>query len=210
MMMMMISSDSTQSSFRGHQSLSERYKPPLLCRSVTALRVLILGHEGNNKRLFHWRLTSRNIPALLALFSLFCVATKCVRVRQRKFPELNSSVWSSSNVQGFFICHIINYTGYNQKWNVENQRSFRESEKFQRISYFEQFVYCVTIKLHVVYYWTALNGFYMSLPRILPVYWKAIQNCVCVCVCACVCVCVCVHVYVVYEDTNLYNDMGMT
>ncbi len=31
--------------------------------------------------------------------------------------------------------------------------------------------------------------------------------CVCVCVCG---VCVCVHVYVVYEDTNLYNDMGMT
>ncbi len=23
-------------------------------------------------------------------------------------------------------------------------------------------------------------------------------------------VCVCVHVYVVYEDTNLYNDMGVT
>ncbi len=23
------------------------------------------------------------------------------------------------------------------------------------------------------------------------------------------CVCVCVHVYVVYEDTNLYNDIGM-
>ncbi len=22
--------------------------------------------------------------------------------------------------------------------------------------------------------------------------------------------CVCVHVYLVYEDTNLYNDMGMT
>ncbi len=28
--------------------------------------------------------------------------------------------------------------------------------------------------------------------------------------CTRVCVCVCVHVYVVYEDTNLYNDMGMT
>jgi len=26
----------------------------------------------------------------------------------------------------------------------------------------------------------------------------------------CVCVCVCVCVYVVYEDTNVYNDMGMT
>ncbi len=33
---------------------------------------------------------------------------------------------------------------------------------------------------------------------------------VCVCVCVCVSVCVCVHVYVVYEDTNSYNDMGMT
>ncbi len=32
----------------------------------------------------------------------------------------------------------------------------------------------------------------------------------CVFVCVCVCVCVCGHVYVVYEDTNLYNDMGMT
>ncbi len=28
--------------------------------------------------------------------------------------------------------------------------------------------------------------------------------------CVCVCVCVCGHVYVVYEDTNVYNDMGMT
>ncbi len=41
-----------------------------------------------------------------------------------------------------------------------------------------------------------------------------LQVCVCVCVCVCiymcVCVCVCVRVYVVYEDTNLYNDMGMT
>ncbi len=26
----------------------------------------------------------------------------------------------------------------------------------------------------------------------------------------CVCVCESVHVYVVYEDTNLYNDIGMT
>ncbi len=35
--------------------------------------------------------------------------------------------------------------------------------------------------------------------------------CVCVCVRACVCVCVCcVHVYVVYEDTHVYNYMGMT
>ncbi len=30
------------------------------------------------------------------------------------------------------------------------------------------------------------------------------------CVCVCVCVSVCGHVYVVYEDTNLYNDMGIT
>ncbi len=31
-----------------------------------------------------------------------------------------------------------------------------------------------------------------------------------ICVCARMCVCVCVHVYVVYEDTNVYNDMGIT
>ncbi len=29
-------------------------------------------------------------------------------------------------------------------------------------------------------------------------------------ICVCVCVCGGGHVYVVYEDTNLYNDMGMT
>ncbi len=28
--------------------------------------------------------------------------------------------------------------------------------------------------------------------------------------CVCVCVCVCVRVFVTYEDTNLYNDMGVT
>ncbi len=45
---------------------------------------------------------------------------------------------------------------------------------------------------------------------------KGILIYVCVCVCVCVreresvCVCVCGHVYVVYEDTNLYNDMGIT
>ncbi len=33
---------------------------------------------------------------------------------------------------------------------------------------------------------------------------------VCVCVCVCVCVSPCMHVFVVYEDTNVYNDMGMT
>ncbi len=31
-----------------------------------------------------------------------------------------------------------------------------------------------------------------------------------VCVCVRACVCACVHVYVVYEDTNWYNDMCMT
>ncbi len=35
--------------------------------------------------------------------------------------------------------------------------------------------------------------------------------CVCVCVCVCVYVWVyCVRVFVTYEDTYLYNDMGMT
>ncbi len=37
-----------------------------------------------------------------------------------------------------------------------------------------------------------------------------VSVCVYVCVRVCVYVCVRVRVYVVYEDTNLYNDMGMT
>ncbi len=51
-------------------------------------------------------------------------------------------------------------------------------------------------------------------------YQKANRNCdsVCVCIRVFVCVlCVCCvwgggggHVYVVYEDTNLYNDIGIT
>ncbi len=33
---------------------------------------------------------------------------------------------------------------------------------------------------------------------------------VCICMYVCVCVCGGGHVYVVYEDTNLDNDMGIT
>ncbi len=44
--------------------------------------------------------------------------------------------------------------------------------------------------------------------------YACVLTAMCVCECVfttvCVCVCVCGHVYVVYEDTNLYNDMGMT
>ncbi len=29
-------------------------------------------------------------------------------------------------------------------------------------------------------------------------------------VCVCVCVCVCVGMFMWFEDTNLYNDMGIT
>ncbi len=36
------------------------------------------------------------------------------------------------------------------------------------------------------------------------------RECVCVRERVCVCERVCVQVYVVYEDTNLYNNMGMT
>ncbi len=34
--------------------------------------------------------------------------------------------------------------------------------------------------------------------------------CVCVCVCVCACVCVCLCVFVTYENTHLYNDVGVT
>ncbi len=43
---------------------------------------------------------------------------------------------------------------------------------------------------------------------LLPTHFLSLSDLLGVCVC--VCVCVCVRVYVVYEDTNLFNNMGMT
>ncbi len=37
--------------------------------------------------------------------------------------KLNLSLMLKVQGQGFFIRHIINYTGYNQKWNVNQIRS---------------------------------------------------------------------------------------
>ncbi len=50
-----------------------------------------------------------------------------------------------------------------------------------------------------------MQGFYFEID-LQPEGMNSLQSSLCVCVC----VCVCVRVYVVYEDTNLYNDMGMT
>ncbi len=55
-----------------------------------------------------------------------------------------------------------------------------------------------------------VTGMRLVLHNPTSVKWTNAITFVCVCVCVCVYVCVCGHVYVVYEDTNLYNDMGMT
>ncbi len=55
-------------------------------------------------------------------------------------------------------------------------------------------------------HWSLITkGLHTTGPRSVKVLANIAES-----VCVCVCVCVCVHVYVVYEDTNLYNDMGMT
>ncbi len=43
---------------------------------------------------------------------------------QFKFAHVRPVTITRFKVQGFFICHIINYTGYNQKWNVNKIRWF--------------------------------------------------------------------------------------
>ncbi len=76
-------------------------------------------------------------------------------------------------------------------------------------------------KLNTYLMFTKGNFIYKIFSFIFFIYFflsSFVCVCVCVCVCACVrvrvrvcvCVCVCGHIYVVYEDTNLYNDMGMT
>ncbi len=48
---------------------------------------------------------------------------KCIITMQNKSTLTRTSQGSRSKVQGFFIRHIINYTGYNQKLNVNQIRS---------------------------------------------------------------------------------------
>ncbi len=44
--------------------------------------------------------------------------------KQQTVRSATDSLWAlQDKVQGFFICHMINYTGYNQKWNVGQIRS---------------------------------------------------------------------------------------
>ncbi len=39
------------------------------------------------------------------------------------FSKCFNLLFSNSKVQGFFIGHILNYTEYNQQWNVSQVRS---------------------------------------------------------------------------------------
>ncbi len=48
-------------------------------------------------------------------------------LQQRKMKAKTDTY--SGQGQGFFICHIINYTGYNQKWNVKKW-NVRSDESF--------------------------------------------------------------------------------
>ncbi len=52
-----------------------------------------------------------------------CVVCLRNRLASRTRRLIRFSLYSRFKVQGFFICHMINYTGYNQKWNVGQIRS---------------------------------------------------------------------------------------
>ncbi len=43
----------------------------------------------------------------------------------------NSVIINSFSSQGFFICHMINYTGYNQKWNVGSKVKCKLSQNLK-------------------------------------------------------------------------------
>ncbi len=74
------------------------------------------------------------MPLKLELFSCettcilaTVISTVSVRVAVTSLPAQLAIKGSARNwhdkVQAFFICHILNYTGYNQKWNVNQVRS---------------------------------------------------------------------------------------
>ncbi len=83
------------------------------------------------------------------------------------------------------------------------------SQKCSQIFFFKRLITnfkILSIPQHLIFFFLLIYFTFFIYCIYLCVWWVW---CVCVCV-WCVCVCVCGHVYVVYEDTNLYNDMGMT
>ncbi len=54
---------------------------------------------------------------------LCCECLQCVSLFGCVVSVCSAFIWLCSRFQGFFICHMINYTGYNQKWNVGQIRS---------------------------------------------------------------------------------------
>ncbi len=76
---------------------------------------------------------------------------------------------------------ILSLTLHAEKWDIHLQQN--------------------TVKC--IYFWSEKEQSHLT------IYSEKLSHLIGVCVCVCG-VCVCVRVYVVYEDTNLYNDMGMT
>ncbi len=49
--------------------------------------------------------------------------TQVKTINIKKNCKCFNLLFSNSKVQGFFIGHILNYTEYNQQWNVSQVRS---------------------------------------------------------------------------------------
>ncbi len=72
-----------------------------------------------------WITIIRNHSFHKYLIGMFCF------ILEARAVTVTSSVFSRFKVQGFFICHMINYTGYNQKWNVGQIRKCRSTSYFE-------------------------------------------------------------------------------
>ncbi len=93
----------------------------LLCHLLKAhLRIYLwISQRG-------WRKPDHGHPCQETVIFVPIKKKKKKKKRQNKFMRRKKLDFYQYElkVQGFFICHIINYTGYNQKWNVNKPGPF--------------------------------------------------------------------------------------
>ncbi len=93
-----------------------------LCKSVVSSHLFCL--SGENCSISYISLIPVNLHQDAGALNALCLYMPLFtnRLNETGQNESGQTIYHSEG-QGFFIRHIINYTGYNQKWNVNQIRS---------------------------------------------------------------------------------------
>ncbi len=83
----------------------------------TGLMMLIIQLLNYILKYIHIKTVILNCNNVSPYYCFYCVFDKknCAEETSKTFKTYQPQCFKWFKVQGFFICHIINYTGYNQK-----------------------------------------------------------------------------------------------